>query len=70
MAERQMKTYMVDHPEVKEIISDYVQNVLLLKPENIMCFTRDYFLNLYPCQIPRMSYCETDREKQVDEIEF
>lgn len=63
---------MVDHPEVKEMISDFVQNVLLLKPENIMAFTKDYFHNLYPCQTPRVSYCNSDRDRmgKVDKVEF
>ncbi|XP_018576523.1 ciliogenesis-associated TTC17-interacting protein [Anoplophora glabripennis] len=69
-AEREMKTYMADHPEIKELIADFVQNVLLLKPENILLFTKDYFQNLYPCQTPRIPYCENDRGKSNEDVEY
>lgn len=65
-----MKTYMDDHPEIKEVIADFVQNVLLLKPDNIMAFTKDYFQNLYPCQTARMPYCENGRDKRGEEVDL
>lgn len=59
-AEMKMKNYLFDHPEVKELFSDYINNILLLKPENILPFTMDYFQSLCPIKLPRQSYFESD----------
>ncbi|KAJ8939320.1 hypothetical protein NQ314_011178 [Rhamnusium bicolor] len=68
-AECQMKTYMADHPEVREMIADYVQNILMLKPVNIMSFTMDYFQSLYPCKMARLTYIEdVENEESGSEL--
>lgn len=58
-AEMKMKRYLYDHPEVKEIFSDFVNNILLLKPSNILSFTMNYFQTLCPIKLPRQSYFES-----------
>ncbi|KAJ8956315.1 hypothetical protein NQ318_015053 [Aromia moschata] len=68
-AERKMKNYMADHPEIKEMMSDYVQNVLLLKPENVLSFTMDYFQSLYPFKLARLPYFEQPTKEDSD-VEF
>ncbi|KXS17761.1 hypothetical protein M427DRAFT_87701, partial [Gonapodya prolifera JEL478] len=35
--------YLDEHPELKHIISDYLQFLLYKKPEDVWSFTRDYF---------------------------
>lgn len=55
-AELKMKTYLYDHPEVNELFSDYVNNILLLKPEHVLPFTMDYFQSFCPLKLPRQGY--------------
>ncbi|XP_050502658.1 ciliogenesis-associated TTC17-interacting protein-like [Diabrotica virgifera virgifera] len=55
-AELKMKSYMHEHPEVKNIIADYLNNILLLKPHNILPFTMDFFQSLCPMKIAKMKY--------------
>nr|XP_023028736.1 ciliogenesis-associated TTC17-interacting protein-like [Leptinotarsa decemlineata] len=57
-AKLKMSTYMSDHPEVKDILADYLNNILLLKPENILTFTQDFFESLCPMKLARMGYFE------------
>ena len=40
------KTYLLQHPELKSLMADYTQLLLLRKPENVYEFTKDYFSNL------------------------
>ncbi|XP_033298040.1 ciliogenesis-associated TTC17-interacting protein-like [Bombus bifarius] len=35
--------YLADHPEVKQLIADYVQTLLVVKPENVIDFTIQHF---------------------------
>ncbi|GBG24454.1 Guanylate kinase [Hondaea fermentalgiana] len=35
--------YVEEHPELKHIMSDFLSQVLLIKPSNICAFARDYF---------------------------
>jgi hypothetical protein len=35
--------YMTSHPQVRSLLSDYLQMILLRKPDNVYQFTRDYF---------------------------
>ncbi|CAG9772739.1 unnamed protein product [Ceutorhynchus assimilis] len=55
-AEFKMQTFIRDHPEIQDMLADYLQSALLLKPENIMQFTKDYFLNLEPYKLPESPY--------------
>lgn len=41
-----LKTYLKDEPEIQCMIKDYVMCLLLEKPDNILDFTIDYFINL------------------------
>lgn len=33
----------MDHPEVKRMLSDYLANILLHKPDDVFKFTKDYY---------------------------
>ncbi|KZC05744.1 Uncharacterized protein C2orf62 like protein [Dufourea novaeangliae] len=35
--------YLADHPQVKQLISDYTQTLLVVKPENVIDFTIQHF---------------------------
>ncbi|CAH1118464.1 unnamed protein product [Phaedon cochleariae] len=65
-AELKMKTYSADHPEMKDILADYLNNILLLKPENILTFTMDFFESLCPIKIARMGYMDQDNRPTND----
>ena len=36
-------TFLMNHPEVKRLLNDYLSNILLHKPDDVFKFTRDYF---------------------------
>ena len=36
-------TFLMDHPEVKRVLNDYLSNILLHKPDDVFKFTKDYF---------------------------
>lgn len=54
-----MKTFMSDHPQVKDILADYLNNILLMKPENVIPFTMDYFQSLFPTDMAKMGFFDT-----------
>lgn len=35
--------FLMDHPEVKRLLNDYLSNILLHKPDDVFKFTKDYF---------------------------
>jgi len=37
------RRYIMDHPEVRALLSDYLQTVLLRKPQDVISFTKQYF---------------------------
>lgn len=42
------KSYVKDHPELKNLISDYVKKILHMKPTNVMEFSLRYFTQCFP----------------------
>ena len=36
-------TFLMEHPEVKRLLNDYLSNILLHKPDDVFKFTKDYF---------------------------
>lgn len=36
-------TFLMEHPEVKRVLNDYLSNILLHKPDDVFKFTKDYF---------------------------
>ncbi|XP_045466787.1 ciliogenesis-associated TTC17-interacting protein [Harmonia axyridis] len=62
-ASSHMKSYLYDHKEIGSLINDYVQNILQIKPENIIQFTKHYFLSYAPYLLPRAEYFEQDVNK-------
>eukprot|EP00913_Durusdinium_trenchii_P032722 g30630.t1 len=39
----QNEKYLLAHPEIREMISVFVHQVLEYKPDNILCFAGDFF---------------------------
>ena len=39
--------YLMEHKEIKLMISDYLSNILLHKPDDVFKFTKDYFRILH-----------------------
>lgn len=37
------RRYILDHPEVRALLSDYLQSILFRKPNNVIEFTKQYF---------------------------
>ena len=35
--------FLMEHPEVKRLLNDYLSNILLHKPDDVFKFTKDYF---------------------------
>lgn len=56
----QTKSYMKDHPELKNLIADYVTKILHMKPKAVLDFSRRYFTQCIPeaLDIPRNDYWE------------
>ncbi|XP_075875907.1 ciliogenesis-associated TTC17-interacting protein [Nelusetta ayraudi] len=44
--------YLRQHPEIRALISDFLQFLLLRKPENVLQFSRDYFLPFSSRNLP------------------
>ena len=36
-------SFLMEHPEVKRLLNDYLSNILLHKPDDVFKFTKDYF---------------------------
>lgn len=45
-------SYLREHPEIRALISDFLQFLLLRKPENVLQFARDYFLPFSSRNLP------------------
>ncbi|KAF5292643.1 hypothetical protein FQR65_LT11195 [Abscondita terminalis] len=43
-----IKSYLVDHPEIKNMMADYVQKTLFMKPEDVIGFTIKHFKQYCP----------------------
>lgn len=42
-------SYLKQHPEIQALISDFLQLLLLRKPEDVNQFAREYFLSFPLC---------------------
>lgn len=51
-----VKSYMYDHPEFKQMIRDYVNAILLMKPEDVLEFTIQHFLAFTPNLLPENEF--------------
>lgn len=47
--------YLRQHPEIRALISDFLQFLLLRKPDDVFQFAREYFLPFAPDQSPEPS---------------
>lgn len=54
----EVKTYDVDHPELRILMADYVNQILLLRPSDIKNFTYKFFGSFVSARIPRNDYLE------------
>lgn len=57
---------MEDHPEIKDILSDYIHTIIQLKPEDIYTFTAKYFLAFTPELLPLSEYFEKSTESDSE----
>lgn len=62
-----IKSYLADHREVKNIVADYVQHILQMKPKEILDYTVNYFLQYIPEYMPRNEYLEGVRDEEEEE---
>ncbi len=37
------KTYLSQHPELRNLMTDYIQLILQRKPDDVFAFTKEYF---------------------------
>lgn len=42
----EMESYLVNHPDIKDMLKDYMMALFQLKPKNVLNFTIDFFLNI------------------------
>ncbi|XP_072038474.1 ciliogenesis-associated TTC17-interacting protein-like [Amphiura filiformis] len=49
-------TYMKHHPELKALLADFLQFLLLRKPEDVVAFAADYFTAFSPSSISGSAY--------------
>lgn len=47
--------YLRQHPEIRALISDFLQFLLLRKPDDVFQFAREYFLPFAPDHSPEPS---------------
>ena len=52
--------YIQDHPEIRQLLNDYMSGLLLHKPDDVFKFTKDYF----------SFFNKKGKEDQVKESEF
>lgn len=55
-----VKSYLLDHPELNNVLADYIQHILTLKPADILEFTINHFKNFAPHFFPKNDYYETN----------
>ncbi|KAK1879085.1 Ciliogenesis-associated TTC17-interacting protein [Dissostichus eleginoides] len=48
-------SYLRQHPEIRALISDFLQFLLLRKPDDIFQFARDYFIPFASRRPPKPS---------------
>lgn len=48
-------SYLRQHPEIRALISDFLQFLLLRKPDDVFQFAREYFLPFASCRPPEPS---------------
>ncbi|XP_076601084.1 ciliogenesis-associated TTC17-interacting protein [Chaetodon auriga] len=48
-------SYLRQHPEIRALVSDFLQFLLLRKPDDVFQFAREYFLHFDPCSPPEPS---------------
>lgn len=57
-----MKSYLADHPEFKNMMDDYVESALLMKPDSVLDFTINYF-----SRFASRNFQESDYLSQMEE---
>lgn len=43
--ENENKQYLENHPEIKDILNDFISSILLHTPNDIFLYAREYFSN-------------------------
>ena len=56
-------TYMRHHPELKALLADFLQFLLLRKPEDVVAFAADYFASFSPTTKIGSSYATSNEPR-------
>lgn len=59
-----VKSYLAQHPEIHNLISEYVQQILQVKPNDVVQFTINYFSSFAPTYFER--FTNTRMARSVD----
>ena len=63
------QTYLREHPEVKALLVDFFQFLLLRKPENVISFSSEFFSS-FPNSQPDVSpYSHSDASSHKENIQ-
>lgn len=54
--EQSYRQYMADNPELKAVLADFMQAVLIQKPDDIYAFAEEFFAPFAQNSVPRPSY--------------
>ena len=58
-------TYMKHHPELKALLADFLQFLLLRKPEDVVAFAADYFAAFSPSTKSGSAYATSTEARYV-----
>ncbi|XP_038045243.1 ciliogenesis-associated TTC17-interacting protein-like isoform X3 [Patiria miniata] len=58
-------TYMRHHPELKALLADFLQFLLLRKPEDVVAFAADYFASFSPTTKIGSSYATSNEPRYI-----
>lgn len=47
---------MTENPELRAILADFMQAVLIQKPDDVYAFARNFFAPFSPDSVPKTSY--------------
>lgn len=62
-------TYMKSHPELKALLADFLQFLLLRKPEDVVAFAADYFASFSASTKPGSAYATSNEARFVPRAE-
>lgn len=60
----QIKSYLADHPEFRNMMADYVQATLLMKPDKILDFTIQHFSQYFNREVFRSNSFDEEEDEE------